>query len=112
MNKKFSVEFLTEAVAFIDSLEKKEQEKIIYSIDKSQYSSDPKLFKKIDSEIWEFRTRYNKKQFRLLAFWDKRDNIKTLVIATSGFIKTTTKIPKKEIGKARNLMKDYFDDES
>lgn len=112
MNKKFDVEFLPEAVEFIDGLDEKDREKIIYNIDKAKYSNDPKLFKKLESEIWEFRTRFNKKQYRLLAFWDKRDKLETLVIASNGFIKSTSKTPKKEIKKAKELMKEYFDDKS
>ena len=39
------------------------------------------LFKKLEnSEIWEFRTLYNKTAYRLFAFWDKEKE--TLVIAT------------------------------
>ena len=40
---------------------------------------DKELFKKLDgTEIWEFRTIYNKTYYRLFAFWDK--DINTLVI--------------------------------
>ena len=67
------------------------------------------LFKKLDdTDIWEFRTFYNKTKYRLLAFWDKDDKINTLVIATHGFIKKTQKTPLKEIAKAEEIRKDYF----
>ena len=67
------------------------------------------LFKKLDdTDIWEFRTFYNKTKYRLLAFWDKDDKINTLVIATHGFIKKTQKTPPKEIAKAEEIRKDYF----
>jgi len=111
MNKKFDIEFLPGVIDFFDDLEENERNKIIYNLDKAKYSNDPKLFKKLESDIWEFRTRYNKKQFRLLAFWDKRDNLETLVIASNGFIKTTKKVPKKEIDKAKKLMKEYFEND-
>jgi hypothetical protein len=56
----------------------------------------------------EFRTRFAGLQIRLLAFWDKTDNRKTLVIATHGFIKKVTKIPSKEIERAVRLRSRYF----
>jgi phage-related protein len=47
-------------------------------------------------------------QYRLLAFWDKRNKIGTLVIATNGFIKKTKKSPKVEIKRARQIMELYL----
>lgn len=102
---------LDEALEFIYSLDEKTSEKILYNINKSSYFNDPELFKKLTNEIWEFRTRYNKNQYRLLAFWDKRDNKDTLVISTHGFIKKSSKVDKKEIKKAEEIMKKYFDEE-
>jgi len=52
---------------------------------------------------------FNKKQYRLFAFWDKTDKKVTIVIATHGIIKKTQKTPKKEIDKATELMKKYFE---
>jgi len=109
MNKLFDIKFLQEALDFLDGLDEKSRTKIIYNIDKSRYTKDPKLLKKLNNEIWEFRTRFSKKQYRLLAFWDKRDNEETLIIATHGFIKTSKKINKNEIKKAEELMKEYLD---
>ena len=56
--------------------------------------------------IWEFRTLYNKTDYRLFAFLD-RDK-ETLVIATHGIIKKTQKTPSKEIAKAEAIRKEYF----
>ena len=67
---------------FLDTLDDKSREKILFNIWKSRETSDPELFKKLTGEIWEFRTRFNSKQFRLLAFWDKTRGKETLVIAT------------------------------
>ena len=106
---KFEVEFLDEAREFLKTIEDKARYKLIFNIDKSKKYNDPKVFKKLDSEIWEFRTKYKNLQHRLLAFWDKRNNKNTLVICTHGFIKKTDKVPKQEIEKARNLMKQYFE---
>lgn len=111
MEPKFEVIFLEEAMKFLENLDDKSREKIIYNIDKSRFVNDPKLFKKLTNEIWEFRTRYKKSQLRLFAFWDKRDNENTLVISTHGIIKKTDKVPKKEINKAEKIMEEYFDEE-
>ncbi len=112
MNPKFEVDFLEDAVDFLESLDEKSRRKIIFNIDKSRYVNDPKLFKKLTKDIWEFRTKYQKSQYRLFAFWDKRDNKNTLVISTHGVIKKTNKAPKGEIEKAEKLMEDYFDSTS
>jgi len=66
--------------------------------------------KKLTDLIWEFRTLYQKKQYRLLAFWDKDDKTETLVITTHGFVKKKSKIDKKEIKRAEDIRKIYFDD--
>ena len=66
------------------------------------------LFKKLDgSNIWEFRTLYNKTYYRLFAFWDKDTN--TLVVATHGIVKKTQKTPSSEIAKAEGIRKQYFE---
>jgi len=70
--------------------------------------NDPKLLKKLQNGIWEFRTKYAGLQIRLLAFWDKTDNKETLVIATHGFIKKVDKVPKNEIDRALRLKDKYF----
>lgn len=94
---------------FFDALDEKVKNKIIYNIDKSRYVNDPELFKKLETDIWEFRTKYSNLQFRIFAFWDKEDNTETLVIATHGIIKKTDKVSKKEFEKARAIMKLYFE---
>ncbi len=93
---------------FLNSLENKVRNKIIYNIDKAKVTLDPELFKKLDSDIWEFRTKFKGKQYRLLAFWDKRNNENTLVIATNGFVKKTKKTPKTQINRARQIMEFYL----
>lgn len=111
MIKRFSVVFLKSAKDFILSMDKKTQTKIFYVVDKASFINDPKLFKKLQDEIWEFRVKYKTLHIRLLAFWDKRDGMNTLVISTHGFIKKTDKIPKSEIDKAINDMKRYFENQ-
>ena len=93
---------------FLDSLDDKSREKVFFNIWKSRETNDPELFKKLSGDIWEFRTRFKSKQFRLLAFWDKQDDTDTLVITTHGFVKKTQKTPKKEIEKAEKLRKNYL----
>ncbi len=105
---KYDVRFLEQAKEFLDNLDEKTREKILFNIWKSREVNDPELFKKLSGEIWEFRTRHKGKQLRLFAFWDKRDDKSTLVIATHGLVKKTQKTPKKEIDKAEQLRKDYF----
>ena len=106
---RFKVKLSNEAQEFLDGLPNKVREKIISNIRKSTFVLDPDLFKKLDdTDIWEFRTFYNKTKYRLLAFWDKDDKINTLVIATHGFIKKTQKTPSKEIAKAEEIRKAYF----
>ena len=106
---KFKVLFLEPAKEFLDRLDDKSREKILFNIWKSRETNDPELFKKLSGEIWEFRTRFKGRQFRLFAFWDRSADKTTLVIATHGIIKKTQKIPKKEIEKAEQLRKDYFE---
>jgi len=74
--------FLEEAKVFLDKLDEKARDKIIYNIRKAQVSNDKELFKKLSGEIWEFMTLFNKTYYRLFAFWDKSDNIDTVLIST------------------------------
>ena len=75
---------------------------------RAEQHSDSKFFKKLTSEIWEFRTLYSGIQYRLLAFWAREDKIETLVIATHGIIKKTSKVDKKEIDKAYKIRANYL----
>lgn len=104
----FETRFLEEANEFISGLEPKTIRKILYNIDLSEQTNDPRLFKKLNNDIWEFRTNYGGIQLRLLAFWDKTDNTNTLVIATHGFIKKVDKVPGNEIDRAIRLKNEYF----
>ena len=105
---KFRVIFLDEAKEFLDGLDEKTRNKIIYNVWKSRSFNNNELFKKLQDEIWEFRTLYNKSYYRLFAFWDKSEKDETIVISTHGIIKKTGKIPKSEIEKAERLMEQYF----
>jgi len=104
----FETKFLEEADEFISKLDPKTIKKIFYNIDLAEQTNDTKLFKKLQNDIWEFRTKFAGRQIRLLAFWDKTDNKKTLVIATHGFVKKVDKVPANEIDRAVRLRDKYF----
>jgi phage-related protein len=107
MDVNFEIEFLPEAVEFLNNLDEKSREKIYYNIKKSQFTIDNDLFKKLTEYIWEFRTLYNSKAYRLFAFWDRTTGKEVLVIATHGILKKTQKTPPKEIKKADEVRKEY-----
>lgn len=108
MVKRFEVNLLEEAILFLDSIDEKAREKIIYNIRKAQITNDPELLKKLNNDIWEFRTLFNKTHYRLFAFWDKSKFEETLVIATHGLVKKTRKTPKAEILKAESIRNNYL----
>jgi len=59
IKSKFEILYLEEAVNFLESLDEKVRAKIQYNILKSQRENDIELFKKLNDNIWEFRTKYN-----------------------------------------------------
>jgi phage-related protein len=104
----FQTQFLEEAEKFISRLDIKTVKKIFYNIELAEQTNDPKLFKKLQNDIWEFRTKFAGLQIRLLAFWDKEGKEKTFVFATHGFIKKIDKVPKNEIERAIRIKEIYF----
>ena len=108
--KNFKTVFLESADEFIQTLDTKTRKKLFQNIRIVEQGNNPKFFMKLNKDIWEFRVRFSNNQVRLLAFWDKRDNENSLVIATNGFTKKTQKTPKKEIEKAEKIMKKYLED--
>ena len=58
-HERFKVEFLKEAIEFLDKLDQKTRNKNFLNIDKAKIKPDNKLLKKLNSEIWEFRTLFN-----------------------------------------------------
>lgn len=105
----FKTIFLEEAIDFLESIPAQAREKIFYNIHKVEggvINND--LFKKLaGTDIWEFRTLYNGVQYRLFAFWDA--DRKSLVVATHGIVKKVWKVSTKEIVKAEELRKKYFE---
>jgi len=82
---------------------------VLYNVDKVAGGElDNELFKKLEgTDIWEFRTLYDKTAYRLFTFWDK--DTETMVVATHGIVKKTQKTPQKEIARAEAIMRRYFD---
>jgi phage-related protein len=109
MDIKFKVLFLEDVKEFLEKLDEKAREKIIYNIRKAQVTNDKELFKKLNDEIWEFRALFNKTHYRLFAFWDKTEKTDTIVISTNGLIKKTGKTPQNELEKAERLRKNYIE---
>jgi phage-related protein len=101
---------MEEAAGFLDQLDAKVTEKILYNIRKASLTNDPELFKKLTDTLWEFRTYYNRTYYRLFAFWDRSEKTETLVIATHGLIKKTDKTPKGDLEKAERLRKAYLEE--
>lgn len=109
LSRAFKLIVLEDARIFLKSLPSSVQKKISYNIDKVQGGmKDIELFKKLEnSNIWEFRTLYQGIAYRLFAFWDTETQ--TLVVATHGIIKKTQKTPSKEIAKAEEIRRKYFE---
>lgn len=106
---KCSVILSKEVKRFLKRLPIMAMNKIMYSIDKvaNGYGNN-EHFKKLEgTQIWEFRTLYEGVAYRLLAFWDTEKE--ALVIVTHGFIKKSQRTPAKEIAKAEEKRRAYFD---
>ena len=108
MREKFEIKFLEPAEWFLEEIGLKAKNKLLFNIKRAKDANDPSIFKKLDSDLWEFRARANGMQYRLLAFWDKRSSEKTLVVCCHGFIKKTDKVPISELNKTRKLMINYL----
>jgi phage-related protein len=106
MKSQVEVILLQDARDFIVGLDYKSKSKVLRLLKVFSMRRDPRVFKKLNSHIWEFRVRSGIGQIRLLAFFE-RDS-KTLVICTHGFIKKSSKVPRKEIQKAENLRATYL----
>ncbi len=104
----FKFVLLDEAERFVRSLPQPVADKVydnIHRIVAGERNSD--LFKKIKgSNIWEFRTFYNRMAIRLFAFWDYSEG--TLIVVTHAIVKKSQKTPLKEIAKAEAIREDYL----
>ncbi|MCD8387007.1 MAG: type II toxin-antitoxin system RelE/ParE family toxin [Bacteroidales bacterium] len=106
----YKVIYSKETLDFLASITEEAKEKIAFNVDKVTHGvKDNEIFKKLDGtdDLWEFRTLYNRIKYRLLAFWDTDE--RALIITTHGFIKKTQKTPKKEIERAEEIKKKYYE---
>lgn len=101
--------YLPEAYEFMLNINSTASEKLAYNVRKVRMGiKDKNIFKKLTgTEIWEFRALHDGNCYRLLSFWDTRNE--TLIVATHGIVKKSQRTPKKEIVKAEALRKKYFD---
>lgn len=106
----FETIFLEGVDEFMKTLDLKSRRKVMFNIRIAEQTNDSDLFKKLNNNIWEFKTKYLGNQIRLLAFWDKTEKQQTLVLATNGFIKKTQKTPIGEIKRAERIRRNYFED--
>ena len=53
MNQKFKIELLEEVNEFLNGLNEKAREKIIYNLRKAQVVNNNELFKKLNINVWE-----------------------------------------------------------
>ena len=110
--RKLKIILMDETKDFISGLPQAAAYKIYYNMKRiAERERNSELFKKPEgSEIWEFRTLYNKTNYRIFAFWDTVND--TLVVATHGVVKKTQKTPSKEIAKAEAIRIEYFKNKS
>ena len=109
-NKPIVVILDDEAEVFLENLNDKTRIKFYVLFDKTEAGYKGEWFEPLKETdgFWEFRLRFNKNFYRLLAFWDKEDKVETLIIATHGFLKKTNKTPSSEIRKAELIKRRYF----
>lgn len=108
MKVRFEVFLLKPARDFVKDLNVKSRRKVLYSLKKSALQNDPRLFKKLTSNVWEFWIRTPSGHVRMLAFFDPHSG--AVVVCTHGFMKKTAKVPKTEIQRAEALRKKYIED--
>ena len=110
MNKEIEVVFLEEAEGYFGELPNKVKDKFTYNFTKTLLGYKGEWFEKLQSTtgIFEFRVRDEVKFYRIFAFWDGAGAEKTLIVATHGFEKKSNKTPSKEIAKAEQIKKKYF----
>ena len=92
---------------FLNSVDQKCRDKIEDIVENARKHIDPKFFKKLTNNIWEFRIAHRGIQYRLLAFWEGLD-ARPLVRTTHVFVKKTGKVPKKELRRAEEIRSWYL----
>ncbi|MBK6858958.1 MAG: type II toxin-antitoxin system RelE/ParE family toxin [Saprospiraceae bacterium] len=99
-----------EAESFFETISERTKNKFLTIFDKTETGLRGDWFEPLKETdgLWEFRLRYNKNFYRMLAFWDRKGEIETLIVATHGFLKKTNKTPISEIKKAESIKDKYF----
>ena len=89
----------------METLTDDQQEKVKYGLLllKTQNRLSQKFVKYLEDGLYELRTEYGGDIFRTFFIFD-RDN---LVVLFNGFQKKVQKTPRKEIEKAKRIMKEY-----
>lgn len=95
---------------FVSSLKEYESRKIFYVLDmlKAQNRVTSKFVKHIRDGLYELRIEYASNIYRIFFCFDSGN----LVVLFHGFQKKTKKTPPREIEKALNLMKEYYESKS
>jgi len=93
---------------FMETLTRKEQEKIKYGLMliKTGDMISKKFVKHEKDDVYELRTEYNGKKFRVFFIFDEGSR----VILFNGFVKKQQKTPEKEIVKALRIKEAYYAD--
>ena len=99
-----------EFIEFLQNLPIKDRQKLLATISMIQeqgllVAQRMEWVKKLDSDIFEIRSKVSSNIQRALYFHVVDDRF----IITHGFTKKTQKTPKKEIGRAEDIMKQYLE---
>lgn len=110
LKKPIKVRFLKEAETYFLAQNEKIQKKFLISFEKTETGNKGNWFEKLKNTdgIYEFRQSDHQKFYRIFAFWDSEEK-ETLIVATHGIDKKTNKTPPKEIKKAEQIKKKYFE---
>ena len=110
MEKPIDVLLMPEAEKFINSLDDEARKKVFFNIRKTLQGLKGEWFEKMKGtdHLYEFRTLYNRQYIRLFAFWDTRNEKKSLIICSNGLLKKTAKTPDTVIEKAERARKMYL----
>ena len=110
LNKPIKVRLLKETEAYILEQNEKIQKKFLLAFDKTQAGNKGNWFEKMKGSdgIYEFRQSDHQKFYRVFAFWESEEK-ETLIIGTHGIDKKSNKTPPKEIRKAEQIKKKYFE---
>jgi phage-related protein len=92
---------------FFINQNQKVKDKIIWTLELIEdIDQIPKTYLDIiEDKLYEIRVKQGSNIFRIFCFFDD----KKLVILMNGFQKKTQKTPKKEIKRAKAIMKEYFE---